>query len=907
MEPKQILQILTEARQYTKTNQYMPAINLFMQVLEEQDTIQLREELIDLLQKVNNPRASAEHCVIIGYRLLSKDDREGALKSFARALKFNMQEYEALEKLTEICIDYPEVPKNLHFNLDNFLIEIFKYHFQNDQYLTVSQAYSSIADLLLKKSPVHQLIAEVFEKKSLPGIPEAKRLEILARIYSIQKKIKKSKKMYERMMALDENASRKSGLLKSVEFLREQQRKERKKWFLLLKLVFLVAFFVATGGSYYSYHRRAYDAFLAVQTELQQKLSQQKLPSIETFTLLQKTVDLDSYAQSLRQLCDFRLQEEFIQKYERDIIQAFPFTSAQSQAQAEILLCKQKPEAIKNDYLSCIQWFQKEIDQQTKQSLQWVQEKKFQDAIELLKKLQILTQKISESSIVLLQKDIEIQITRLQKEYDSYQKFQAKLEEERQVKIKEVQDILQKAQLLIEQEQYGPAFTQHYLPLLQNLHYREVPEVQTLKVPCFFKVAPLPLTIFQNTQKLPETTSWSRLPTGILLGISGIDLQQEQTLTFKSPGFQDISVPCSINSFPSGETLSFKRQTLYQWKIAEPSSAPIAKEDELLFAGRDGKFYRLDLSKPLSELPVFSEKKIAGRDTWSGSPQILQNRVLLSTRKENAYFLEWKTDKIKKYDSKDGFPWGGTTNGKTSFLLAEQTGKLLEFQIQDEKLSIYSKTTLPAAPETAPLYDEKTSSIYIGVSAGMLYSLKNQIGFPVRWKLKIGNEIQNPLLLGEDLLFLKTNSQVIAIQLQDQQIQGQIKWTFPPVEQKIMMVKPISPLTWNRNELFFTDGLGILYCLESRTGVLKWKTEKGAGAGKFAPLVLQKSLFCGGSEPVLFAYERQTGMLLWTHPIQAPLLGFTLLSAGPKTSFQNDLLLVSMESSSFFLFELYEK
>jgi tetratricopeptide (TPR) repeat protein len=259
--------LLKEARNYSKNNQFLPAINLLQQILEVNDTIELREELIELLQKIKNHRACAEESVIIGYRLLSKEDNEGAIKAFARALKFNPQEYEALEKLAEICNEFPKVTKKLAFNFDHFLLENFKIHCQQNHFVIVEKSYNSIADLLSPKSAVHTFVAKEFSKENLQGISETKRLELLSRVYSIQKRLGKAKKIYKQMMTLDENAHRKSGLIKSLDFVKGQEKQRRFLWWKWFKVAFLLALIGVGFFFYFLYHQRAQEHYKQVQNK----------------------------------------------------------------------------------------------------------------------------------------------------------------------------------------------------------------------------------------------------------------------------------------------------------------------------------------------------------------------------------------------------------------------------------------------------------------------------------------------------------------------------------------------------------------------------------------------------------------------------------------------------------------
>lgn len=898
MERNDVVRILQQARQMAQQGQFMPAINFFMQVIENQDTIELREELIELLQKVNNLRACAEQCVLIGYRLQSKDDLEGALKSFARALKFNPQEYEALEKLAEICMESPEVPKKLKFDFDKFLQESFKIHFQHENYHTVEQAYGSIADLLSKKSVVHKLVAQEFEKKNIPNFPESRRLEILARIYSLQKNAKKSKKAYQMMAKLEENATHRSGLMKSVEFLEEQQKRrwqklwKASKWFVLAIILIISSFF------YYQYHLSALKNYQQLKSEIdaQIQLLHARLPSAKAFN---KAKADKAYPQLSEYFCivfDTQEYQPLFQKYEEQIRKKFPLTPTYFTAGQEIQKLQTSLIQQHQNYQKELNWFKEELENKISPLLRKSQEKDFEGALAELEKLQALVLPISDPLMLSLQTQLKQHLLRIQKEFEIYQKFQLKQQEEQRQKEKEAQVFLEIAQKWIAQGQYQKAFQEGYRPLFDKTEFATLPLVQKLSVPYKVEVPPSAIEIYYHEEPLPKSF-WERKEGEILLQLPLQDFfsQKEFTLVFKSKGFEPYLLTFSLEKFPSETQIKLKRQLHYQFKTPPLVKDIIFFEQKLFFGGNDGKVYGLDFTKPFSsEAPWFLEKKLADSGSISANLVPFEHFLMVSTKKEYVYFLDWKSDTSKKFRSNVGFAVGGAalTNG---FVLADGAGKLQTFIQKGNQLSLGTKTQLNGTLSAPLFYSASHNLIFVALSSGWLYALKNQNNLPLRWKVQTGDILEAPFVEA-DQVFLKTNTSLIALD-----IQGEILWRFP---EKESFSKPLSGIAWHKGELFFGDSNGQIYCLDAKRGTLKWKVALSNNNISAKPVIFEDQVFIGAKNGHLSVLDRSTGKILWTATLGGEIQSMILVSPSPQNILEKHLLLVASSDAFISVFDL---
>jgi hypothetical protein len=141
---------------------------------------------------------------------------------------------------------------------------------------------------------------------------------------------------------------------------------------------------------------------------------------------------------------------------------------------------EKEEEAQKSALVAEIEWFKDQLEEQRKEALRLQQERKFEEALQLLRQIYPYTTAIEQDDILFISKRIERLQGIIEKEQEVYWKKQQAQQGLLDKLNEKAKDLIQQAR---EEPDYQKAFEAYYKPLLLEESYHKLEILQKLKSP----------------------------------------------------------------------------------------------------------------------------------------------------------------------------------------------------------------------------------------------------------------------------------------------------------------------------------------------------------------------------------------------------------------------------------------
>ena len=89
-----------------------------------------------------------------------------------------------------------------------------------------------------------------------------------------------------------------------------------------------------------------------------------------------------------------------------------------------------------------------------------------------------------------------------------------------------------------------------------------------------------------------------------------------------------------------------------------------------------------------------------------------------------------------------------------------------------------------------------------------------------------------------------------------------MKWKLKLEQEKQENFPLVGGFFTDGKELFFSTGLGNIYCVDANSGKIKWKKEFGVQFSR-PPLVKNNMMFVVSDDNQFFAIDKNTGVTVW--------------------------------------------
>jgi len=182
-----------------------------------------------------------------------------------------------------------------------------------------------------------------------------------------------------------------------------------------------------------------------------------------------------------------------------------------------------------------------------------------------------------------------------------------------------------------------------------------------------------------------------------------------------------------------------------------------------------------------------------------------------------------------------------------------------------------------------------------------LFHFKSKPNLKLKKKIRLGNinlkkieYITPPVFFGETIYYSGNEFHVFAKSIET----DKLKWKLKLEQEKQENFPLVGGFFANEKELFFSTGLGNIYCVDINSGKIKWKKEFGVQFSR-PPLVKNNKVFVVSDDNQFFAIDKNTGTIVWSHLGNIEELS---IIGGSKPVLDNNIIVVTYSSGEIFAF-----
>ena len=273
------------------------------------------------------------------------------------------------------------------------------------------------------------------------------------------------------------------------------------------------------------------------------------------------------------------------------------------------------------------------------------------------------------------------------------------------------------------------------------------------------------------------------------------------------------------------------------------------------------------LEPPLEEVWMYN----AGAGFGPGSPLILGNAVLASTRKGEIHAIDFETGKRLGIDSFGDLVEGTPIIQKGILFIPVGWGRRALYAY--DLSSGQTRWKLKGAPISTGLLALDDAFVAVDAEAWMRkYNTENG---EVLWEHALGDQVTiyaTPVLAGGHIVVADDQGTVVALDPDD----GAVQWT------QTLPAPVYASIAANETGLFVPSTRGRFFALDAAQGRIRWHFTLPDTTVHFtAPAVDGSLVVVGASDGALRAFDAVTGTLRWTFQNDAALRATPLLT--PQT------------------------